>query len=116
MRRGAPCAICHTSGSMAEFRTLSLAKKRLHLKAHPQQVGRIDCVALVEDALLASMQHWPRATEVVGVPLTERIACTLGMQLSILKGKKTRTESAQLATRWPGGLWTFITDVVDSYR
>ena len=33
---------------MAEFRALSLVEQWLHLEAHPQQVGRVDRVALVE--------------------------------------------------------------------
>ena len=83
------------------IRSLSLTEKRLHLEAHPQQVGRVDRVALVEGALLARIEHWPTATEVVGVPLTDALARTLGMQLSILTGKVTRAEQAPLASRWP---------------
>ena len=76
----------------------------------------MDCVALVEGALLATVQHWPTATEVVGVPLTDALARTLGMQLSILTGKVTRAERALLATRWPEVLCMFAPDVVDWYR
>ena len=42
---------------MAEFRALSLVEHRLHLEAHPQQVGRVDRVALAEGALLSTVQH-----------------------------------------------------------
>ena len=58
------------AGTMAEFGSLSVAAQRLHLEAHPQQVGRVDRVALVQGALLATIQHWPTATKVAGVPLT----------------------------------------------
>ena len=61
-RGGAPFAACHTSATMAKFRALSPAKQRLHLEAHPKQVGRVDRVALVDGALLATVPHWPTAT------------------------------------------------------
>ena len=101
---------------MAEFRALSLAKQRLHLAAHPQQVGRVDRVAHMEGTLLTTVPHWPTATEVVGVPLTDALACTLGMLLSILTGKVTRAERALLAAQWPEVLWMSVPDVVDWYR
>ena len=61
----------------------------------------MDPVALVEGTIVATMQHWPTVTEVVGVPLTDPIARTLGMQLPILTGKVTPAERALLAARWP---------------
>ena len=75
-----------------------------HLEAHPQQVGRVKRVALMEGALLSIVQHLPPATEVVSVPLTDGIVRTLGMYLSILTGKVTRAERALLATWRLGGL------------
>ena len=63
-------------------------------------MGRVDRVALVEDALVATMQHWP-------MPLTDSIVRNLGMQPCILTGKVTRAERALLAARWPGVLWTW---------
>ena len=60
----------------------------------------MDCVALVEGTLLATVQHWLTATEVMGVPLTDAIACTLGMQLSKLTGKVTRAKRALVAAQW----------------
>ena len=62
---GRSTGLCVT-GTMAEFRALSLAEQRLHLEAHPQQVGRVDRVALVEGALVAMVQLWPTAPEVLG--------------------------------------------------
>ena len=91
------CAI----GTMAKFCALSLAEHKLHLEAHPQQVGRVDPVALVEGTLLATVEHWPKAPEVVGVRLTDAIARTLGMRLSFLTGKVTTVERALLAAWWP---------------
>ena len=93
----------------------SLSSEQL-LKAHPQQVGRVDRVALVKGALLATIQHWPTATEVVGVFLTYALARMLAMQLSILTGKVTRAEQAVLASRWPEVLWMSVPNVVDWYR
>ena len=46
-----------------------------------------------------SWQLWPTATEVVGAPLTDAIARTLGMQLFILTGKVPSAERAPLAAR-----------------
>ena len=57
-------------------------------------MGRVDRVALVEGTPPATLQHWPTATEVVGVLLTDALARTLGMQLSILTGKVTRAKWA----------------------
>ena len=54
--RAPSTGLCAT-GTMAEFRALSLAKQRLHLEAQPQQVGRVDRVALVERTLLGTVQH-----------------------------------------------------------
>ena len=102
--------------TMAKFQALSPAEQRLHLEAHPQQVGRVDRVALVEGALLATVQHWPKATEVVGMQLMDLLARTPGMQLSILMGKVTKSERALLATPWPGVLWMSMPDVVNWYR
>ena len=75
----------------------------------------MDRVALVEGALRAEVQHSATATEVVGVPLTDALARTLGMQLSILTGMVTRAEWAPLAARWPEVLWMLVPDVVDWY-
>ena len=90
--RAPSTGLCPT-GTMPQFRTLSLAEQRLHLEAHPEHVGRVDRVALMEGALLATMQHWPTAPEV--------IARMLGMELSALTGKVTRAERVLLALRWP---------------
>ena len=49
------------------------------MEAHLQQVGRMDHVALVEGTLLTTVQLWPTATEVMGVPGTVAITRTLGM-------------------------------------
>ena len=116
MQDGAPSTELCATDTMAEFCALSLAEQRLHLEAHPQQVGRMDRVALVEGTLLATVQRWPTATEVAGVPLTDAIACTPGMQLCILTGKVTRAERVLLAVRWPKVLWMSAPDVVDWYR
>ena len=72
----------------------------------------MDRMALVEGALLAAVQHWLTATEVVGVPLSDALACSLAMQLSILTGKVTRAEQALLGARWPEALWMLVPDVV----
>ena len=77
-------------------------------------MGRVDRVAPVEGAL-ATVQCWPTATEVVGVPLTDALARTLGMQLCILTGKVTRAEGALWATRWPEVVRMSVPDVVDWY-
>ena len=116
MRGAAPGLDLCVAGTMAEFRSLSLGEQRLHLEAHPQQVGRVDRVALVEGALLATIQHWPTATKDMGGALTDALARTLGMHLSILTGKVTRAEQALLASRWPEVLWMSVPDVVDWYR
>ena len=76
----------------------------------------MDRVPLVEGTLLGTVQHWPTATEVIRVPLTDAIARTLGTTLSILTGKVTRAERALLVTRWLGVLWMSLADVVDWYR
>ena len=75
----------------------------------------MDRVALVEGALVATVQHWATATKVVGVPLTDARARTLGMQLSILTGNVTKAEQALLAGRWPEVLWMSVPGVVDWY-
>ena len=95
---GRSTGLCVT-GTMAEFRALSLAEQRLHLEAHPQHVGRVDRVALVEGALVAMVQLWPTAPEVLGGGLAHALARTPGMQLSILTGKVTKAERALLASR-----------------
>ena len=116
MQGAAPSLGLYVAGTMAEFRSLSLAEQRLHLEAQPQQVGRMDRVALVEGAPLTRVQQWPTATEVLGVPQTGTLARTLGMHLSFLTGKVTRAERALLAARWPEVLWMLVPDVVDWYR
>ena len=116
MHNAAPGTGLCITGTMAEIRALSLAEQRLHLEAHPQQVGRVDHVVLVEGTHRTTVQHWPTATKVVGVPLTGALGRTLGMQLSILTGKVTRFKLALLAARWPEVLWMFVPEVVDYYR
>ena len=46
-------------------------------------------MALVQGALVATVHHWSKAKEVVGLPLMDAVARTLDMQLSILMGKVT---------------------------
>ena len=99
---------------MAQFCALSLADQRLHLEAHPHHVGFVHHVALVEGTLLAIVQHWPTATEVVGMPLTDAITCTVGMQLSILTGDQGRVRSACSTVHEV--LWMFVPNVLDLYR
>ena len=98
-RTRCPRRVSAAQAPWQNFRALPLAEHRLHLEAHRQQVGRVDPVALVEGALLATVQHGPTATKVVGVPLTDALARMLGIQLSILRGKVTKAEWALLATR-----------------
>ena len=50
------------------------------------------------------------------MPLTDALARTLGMHLSILTGKMTKAERALLATWWPEAPWMSVPDVVDWYR
>ena len=71
----------------------------------------------MEGTLLATVQHWPMATEVAGMLFTDAIARTLGMQLSILTGKVIRAERALLAARVARGFVdACVPDVVDGYR
>ena len=109
----APSTGLCVTGTMAEFRALSLAEERFHLEAQPPQARRVDRVALVPGVFLATVQHGPTATKVVGVPLTDALARTLGIQLSILTGKVNTAERAVLGTRWPKVLWMFVPDMAD---
>ena len=54
--RAPSMGLCAT-GSMAEFRALSLAEERLQLVARQLQVGRVDRVAPVDGTLLATVQQ-----------------------------------------------------------
>ena len=65
-------------------------------------------MALVEGALLATVQHWPTATEVVVIPLCEPLVHTLGAHLSVVMGRVTRAERALVSVWLAAVLWMSI--------
>ena len=100
--------------TMAKFGAISVSEEDARLTAHQQQMRHIECVALVKGALMAPVQYWPKAPQVVGIPSNEPLAHLLGAEISVRESRVMHAERALLGNRWPAAPWlTTMSNIMD---
>ena len=106
--------LCLHLFAMPDFRALSSQRQRETIQ--PKDIWTVSKVYKKEGSLLCNCTHGPTKVDVTEVAVTNAVASSFGLWLSVLRGVVKPLMLAQLRDRFPRYLWSSLPQLAKALR